>query len=588
MFRLVHVLAVFSSACPCTAADWPQWRGPDRSNVAPGARLLATWPKDGPPLVWTADGLGTGVPSVAVADGRVYVLGYRDGKEHLSALAEKDGKPLWSVPVGPEVKELPGMRWLSQRTPTVDGERIYAFTARGELICVMAADGKEQWRKDYVKDFGGKAGYWGYCDFPLADGDRLVCTPGGKDAALVALNKKTGAVEWKCAVPAATPAAYRGTYGGVVAAEIAGMRQYIHQLEAGVVGVRAADGALLWHYSALTSTMGNVHTALVRGDEVFASYGWGAGVALLRVTKNGDSFKVEEVYRTKQVPLDPWLGSSVRLGEYVHAANGLCLEWKTGVRVAQPAGVVPTSRITMTAAGGRLIHRNGSGLTTLTEVAADGTYTRRGEFRVKQVASEPTWSFPVVANGRLYLRDQATLACYDLRDPDAKPAKKLPAVIFVPTPDDVVAKMLEMAKVTKDDTVVDLGCGDGRIVVAAAKGYGCRAIGYDLDPACVELAKGAVDQAGVGKLVRIEEADVLDVDLSQSTIATLYLGTTLNAKLVPQLAKMKPGSRVVSHAFPIPGLKPDAVLRVTSRDDNVERPLYRYTVPFTRAADDER
>ena len=148
------LLAVSDSA---GAADWPQWRGPDRSNNSSGIALLTEWPKDGPPVVWTAEGLGQGVPSVAVVAGRVYTLGYKDEKEHVIALDDKNGKLLWSTVVGPQAKELPSMRWLSQRTPTVDGDRVYAFTVRGELICLGSTDGKEKWRKDYLVESRGGA-----------------------------------------------------------------------------------------------------------------------------------------------------------------------------------------------------------------------------------------------------------------------------------------------------------------------------------------------------------------------------------------------------------------------------------------------
>ncbi|QEL18357.1 SAM-dependent methyltransferase [Limnoglobus roseus] len=161
------------------------------------------------------------------------------------------------------------------------------------------------------------------------------------------------------------------------------------------------------------------------------------------------------------------------------------------------------------------------------------------------------------------------------------PRGKKPVVILVPTPQDVVEKMLDAAAVTKADVVADLGCGDGRIVVTAAKVYGCKAHGYDLDRACVKVSRAAVEKAGVGKLVRVEEADILDVDLSDVTVVTLFVGTTLNAKLVPRLEKMKAGSRVVSHVFPIPGVKPDRVLKVTSSEDDRERPVYLYTLPLT-------
>jgi outer membrane protein assembly factor BamB len=184
------------------AGHWPQWRGPQRDGVSKEAGLLKEWPEKEPPLAWQATGLGDGVGSVAIEGGRVLVLGKSGDHEQLTALEESTGRKLWAVPVGPAVKgESSLMRWLSQRTPTADGDRVYAFTARGELACLNVADGQEAWRKDYPRDFAGLTGSWGWCDRPLVDGDRLICTPGGKDATVVALDKETGAVAWRCAVP---------------------------------------------------------------------------------------------------------------------------------------------------------------------------------------------------------------------------------------------------------------------------------------------------------------------------------------------------------------------------------------------------
>jgi outer membrane protein assembly factor BamB/precorrin-6B methylase 2 len=583
--RTASLLLLSASAALLTApavaeplspgGHWPQWRGPERTNLSTETGLLKEWPEGGPPLLWKTEGLGQSVPSVAVAGGKVYVLGYREEKEFLTALSESDGKPIWSVSVGPAVNEMPAMRWLSQRTPTVDGERVYAFTARGELICLATANGQERWRKNYVAEFGGQPGTWGYCDFPLVDGERLICTPGGQGATLAALDKRSGLTVWKCVVPDAP----RATYGAVITAEISGVRQYVHQLENGIVGVAAADGKLLWHFSPFGNRSGNVHTALVRGDEVFASGGWGIGIALLKLTRDGAAFKVSEVYRSKS-QLDSWLGSSVRLGGFVHAANGVCIEWKTGRMVAQPVPVTRTSRGTMTCADGRLYHRTGNNVVTLTEVTAEGVYVKRGQIKIPVHSREPTWTFPVVAGGHLYLRDQDILLCYDVRD--KKPRRKRPDVIFVPTPQDVVEKMLELAVVKKDDVVADLGCGDGRIVVTAAKKYGCKAIGYDLDKECIQLAQDTVKKEGVEKLVRIENRDILEVDLSGISVVTLYLGPVLNAKLIPQLEKLKPGSRIVSHAFDIPGVKADKVVSVTSVEDDITRKLYLWTTPLKK------
>ncbi|GBD35093.1 Ribosomal protein L11 methyltransferase [bacterium HR36] len=158
--------------------------------------------------------------------------------------------------------------------------------------------------------------------------------------------------------------------------------------------------------------------------------------------------------------------------------------------------------------------------------------------------------------------------------------ERWPDVIFVPTPQPVVERMLELAKVTKNDVVYDLGCGDGRIVVTAAKKYGCKAVGFDIDPQRVKESLENVKKNGVEELVRIEQKDIFTLDLSGASVITLYLLTSLNEKLVPQLQKMKPGSRVVSHSFEIPGYEPDKVERVNA--DGFERTIYLYTIPLKK------
>jgi hypothetical protein len=552
---------------------WPQWRGPERTNVATDTALAPDWPKEGPALAWKADGLGQGVPSVAVAGGRVFTLGYREGKEYVTALDEATGQTLWQSPLGPAVKEFAGMRWLNQRTPTVDGDRLYAVSVHGVLVCLGVEKGQELWRRSYPKDFEGRSGHWGYCDYPLVDGDRLICTPGGKDATVVALDKRSGKVLWKCAVPGED----RGTEAAVVVANIAGVRQYVHQLPNGTVGIAAADGKFLWRYGATADSRGNVHTALVKGDRVLCSNGWGGRAALVRLECKGGVFEALELYRAK-LPLDPWLGSSVLLGEHVYSANGFCFALETGKQVGRLEEARP--RLTMCASGKYLLYRFPDNRILLAEAAPRG-FRVKGEFRAPRSSREVTWSFPVLTGGRLYLRDQEVLLCYDLTA-RVKPRHREPDAIFVPTPQDVVEKMLELARVTKDDVVYDLGCGDGRIVVTAARKYGCKAVGYDLDAKCVRMARERVAQEKMGALVTIERQDLFTADLRPAGVITLYLGAKLNAKLVPQLAKLKPGTRIVSHAFDMPGVRPDRVVRVVSREDGVEHVLYLWTTPLKR------
>jgi outer membrane protein assembly factor BamB len=572
LLTLLSVLAEGQTAEPRQGSDdWPQYRGPNRQGISSATGLLKEWPNDGPPLLWKAEGLGQGVPPVSIAAGRVYGLGYRDKDEYLTALDVKDGKLIWSVRIGPAVAEQSAMRWLSQRAPTVDGDRIYAFTAGGELICLETAAGKERWRQNYLKDFGGKRGPWGYCDFPLVDGDRLICTPGGNTATLLALNKLTGEVIWKCPLPEGD----RATHGPVVVSEAAGVRQYVHQLDRGVIGVSAADGKLLWRYQGIVSASGNVHTPLVKDDLLFCSGGWGAGCALIKLVRGGGEFKVEELYRANR-PFDSWLGGSVLLCDRVYTSEGMCIELMTGKLLGRTKR--PGNRVTMACADGHLYHRYTDNTVVLSTATAEG-FQEKSIFKFPTSSKEPTWTTPVIAEGRLFLRDQDVLLCYDIQE---KKRSRGPRPIFVPSPQDVVEEMLQLAKVTKDDVVVDLGCGDGRIVATAARNYCCKAVGYDIDPQCIELASAAVREAGVDSMVNIEQRDIFDVDLSKATVVTLYLLPEVNVKLIPQLEKMKPGSRIVSHAFDIKGVKPDKVIRFTSKEDDLERPLYLWTLPLKK------
>lgn len=563
------------------ADDWPQWRGQHRTNVSPETGLLKEWPEAGPPLLWKAAGLGDGVASVAVASGRVFTLGYRGDSEYVTALDGQDGKQVWTTRLGPSVKEASIMRWLSQRTPTVDSELMYAFTTNGELICLETATGQERWRKDYIKDFKGQRGNFGfYCDYPLVDGDRLICTPGVKDAVMVALDKKTGDLVWKAALPVeeAIPN-YRPAYAGTVIAEIGGVRQYVNSLGREIVGVAAADGKVLWRHPKLVNGTANTGALIVRDDLIFYANGYGSGCGVFRpvATKNG--FQVEEIWTSRKA-LPSWLGSPVLVGEHVYFQSSpslVCIEFKSGKVVWEDGRF---ERAALTYADGRLYLRGNAGKVGLFEILPTGTALKGTFAPPRPSMTEPSGVFPVVSNGRLYLRDMDVLLCYDIKDP--RKQGRAPRPIFVPSPQDVVEKMLELAQVTRDDVLCDLGCGDGRIVVTAAKKYGCKAFGYDLDADCVARALENVKSGRVADLVRIEKKDLFAADLREVTVATLYLLPIINEKLVPQLEKMKPGSRIVSHAFDIPGYRPDKVIRFVSEEDELERPIYLWTTPLKK------
>jgi SAM-dependent methyltransferase len=165
--------------------------------------------------------------------------------------------------------------------------------------------------------------------------------------------------------------------------------------------------------------------------------------------------------------------------------------------------------------------------------------------------------------------------------PRKPPTAKTPDVIFVPTPQPVVNKMLELAKPKKADVVYDLGCGDGRIVVTAAKRYGVRAFGFDVDPQRIEEARENVRKNKVEHLVTIEQKDIFELDLSPASVVTLYLLPDLNVRLIPQLAKLKPGSRIVSHDYDMRGVVPEQVASVRV---NREHPVFLWRTPLKREA----
>src|SRR5262249_32087424 len=204
--RCRSALALLSLAF--VAADWPQWRGPDRTGVSREKGLLKEWPKGGPTLLWTATGLGGGYATPSVAGGKVYLLGSHNGEEFLHALSVKDGEEAWKVKVG-KVGENKGPNYPGPRSaPTIDGDRLYLLGSDGDLICAECAKGKVIWRKHLEKDFGGARGEWAYSESVLIDGDALVCTPGGPTAAMLALNKKTSATIWKMPMESAHRAGY--------------------------------------------------------------------------------------------------------------------------------------------------------------------------------------------------------------------------------------------------------------------------------------------------------------------------------------------------------------------------------------------
>ncbi len=211
---LMSVLSSMVLLSYAAAEDWPQWQGPDRTGISKEQGLLKEWPKDGPPLAWKIQGLGGGDSAPAVASGQIFGMGNRGEDEVVWALSEKDGKETWVTRLGPAFKQQPSQgKEGPGGTPTVDGERLYVEGMGGEIACLQVKDGEILWQRNLVRDFGGRTPMWSYRESLLVDGDKLVCTPGGEDATMVALDKLTGKTIWKSQVPGGSGAGPGGPGG---------------------------------------------------------------------------------------------------------------------------------------------------------------------------------------------------------------------------------------------------------------------------------------------------------------------------------------------------------------------------------------
>jgi predicted O-methyltransferase YrrM len=398
-----------------------------------------------------------------------------------------------------------------------------------------------------------------------------------------------------------------------VVAEPGGLRQYAVFLSRGLVGVAAGNGRLLWTYDKIAG--GYPHTPIVRGDSIFCASGFGrrAGVALLNLVPGAEGTRVEEQYFVRQ-PLNAIQDGSVPIvvGDHAYEFDRqgllLCIDVKTGQLTWQAKRGTSPGRSSMTYADQRFYLHSADGKMALGEVTSTG-YVERGSFSVPVHQPALGATAPVVAGDRLYVRENDVLLCYDVRanalnqrqqaprtvvlprpaapNPDARARERTgkdraPDAIFVPTPYDVVEKMLELAAVTNKDTLYDLGSGDGRIVIAAAKKHDCRAVGYEIDPELVKLARAAVEKERVQDHVRIEHEDVFTRDLGGADVIMVYLPPRMLERLLPQLEKLKPGARIVSHYFAIPGAIPDKTITVASQEDGNEHRLYLWTIPLKK------
>ena len=397
-------------------SQWNQWRGPNRDGISNERGLLKSWPKEGPKLLWQVEGLGTGFSSVAIADDRIFTLGQIDGEEHLISLDLSNGKRRWTLPFGKGDH--------SNGTPTVDGDRVYAVGLRGDLICANAKTGAKIWSKNFEQDLDGKMmSGWGFSESPLIDGDHLICTPGGSDSIMAALNKRTGETVWMASFPILGDRGTDGAgYSSIVVSNAAGTKQYLQLTGRGIVSVRADDGKFLWGYNRIANDVANIPTPIVDGDLVFCSTGYGTGAALLKITKEDDQFRAEEIYFLNAKQFQNHHGGMIRVADHIFAGHGhnkgfpICLEISTGkTKWGRSIRGEGKGSAAICYADGNLIFRYQDGTVALIE-ATTKRYQLNGSFK-PAFQEGNSWAHPVVFDGKLYLREQNVLMCYDISAP---------------------------------------------------------------------------------------------------------------------------------------------------------------------------
>lgn len=419
LLSALAVLCLLTTINPKTTdSDWPQWRGPARDGVSKESGLLKQWPAGGPKLLWQINGIGDGYSTPVVVGTRIYLMSNRGmDNEFVQALSTKDGSVIWTTRVGNVGNPDQNPNYPKARsTPTIDGDLLYALGSDGDIACLETKTGKIRWSKNVRKEFGGQPGEWAYSESPLVDGDAVVVTPGGAQATMVALNKKTGAVIWKSAIPGAEPAAY----ASAIVVQAAGRKQYVQFLTKGIVGVDAKTGQFLWRYAEAAKGPAQYFTPIARGEYVYGG-ALGVGGGMVRLKPDANGVAAEQVYFTRGLPNGP--GGAVVVGDHIYGTEVsrklVAAEFTTG-KVKWTSESVGVASIA--AADGLLYLHGMEGDVALVEATPEG-YREKGKFmppsppqrkKAGQFA-EAAFCYPVIANGTLYIRDLDTMWAWDIK-----------------------------------------------------------------------------------------------------------------------------------------------------------------------------
>ena len=396
--------ATLGGQAPAASTDWPQWRGPERTGISHETGLLKQWPPSGPAALWSGAGLGSGYGSIAVKGNQLFVQGLKGRDSVVTSLGRTDGKVLWTRVIGPgrDNDRGPGPR----STPTVDGDLLYVLTENGDLAALRATDGGVVWQRNILRDFNGQNISWLLSESPLVDGDKVIVTPGGRGAGMVALDKATGKTVW-----VTKELSDEAGYSSPIVADVGGVRTVMTLTSSAGVGVRASDGKLMWRNRSAANGTANATTPVFSNNTVFYTSSYGTGGALLALTAQNGEVRAQEVYFTRD--MQNHHGGVIVIGSTLYGFHNsimAALDLPTGKSLWRNRSV---GKGAITYADGRFYILGEDHVMGLAEATPTG-YRETGRFPIAD-QGWPSWAHPVVSGGRLYIRNQATLLAYDVR-----------------------------------------------------------------------------------------------------------------------------------------------------------------------------
>ncbi len=426
---LAAILACLAPAISAYGDDWPQFRGPNRDGKSAETGLLKSWPEGGPKLLWTAKGCGEGYGSPVIVGSAIYIIGDVNGEAMLTNL-DTEGQHKGQVAFGQANTKDPNHFNGGRSTPTFCGSAadtsatIYVGGALGEVACFDAKTFHKQWVVNIKEKFHGAMPHWEYAESPLVDGEKVICTPGGPDASIVALDRKTGKTVWT-SKGLSDPAGY----ASCVKMTVDKVPMILAMTAKELVGVSAKTGQVLWHWDRPANGIANAPSPVFLGNRVFEATGYrtGGGAVDLKVTDNGVT--ATPAWDSKDMICHH--GGYVLVDGFIYgnndAAGWSCLDFKTGEMKWKDLGVGKGSVIY---ADGMLytVSENAKAREIGLVQASPEGLKLVSKFALPEGGQGAVWAHPAIANGRLYIRHGDVLFCYDIKGaggekPVEKPAK---------------------------------------------------------------------------------------------------------------------------------------------------------------------